>query len=166
MLCFFLKTKTYKLVYKTFVSLRCKNITAFILALPYFCCVSESKGRNTWDILRFHPIKKKKLDMIQEKTRLDLGNQAFFEVKSLIQDLEEGRTYTVRPMGAEKLPNGRQTITVYVYELGEFRTFPAGCFGKYIFTLGENFPKTNFKVVVSKSEMNGKIAKSWKVELA
>lgn len=89
------------------------------------------------------------------------------EVESLIPDLEEGRTYTVRPVGAEKLPNGRQTITVYVYELGEFRTFPAGCFGKYIFTKGENvFSETNFKVVVSRSEINGKNVKSWKVELA
>ena len=111
------------------------------------------------------PNKEKKLDMVQEKQDLAWVTKPN-EVESLIPDLEEGRTYTVRPRGAEKLPNGRQTITVYVYELGEFRTFPAGCFGKYIFTLGENFPEKNFKVVVSKSEMNGKKVKSWKVELA
>lgn len=88
------------------------------------------------------------------------------EAESLVPDLEEGRTYTVQPMGAEKLPNGRHAVMVYVCELGEFRTFPTGCFGKYIFTLGEKFPETKFKVVVSKSEMNGKMTKSWKVELA
>lgn len=105
--------------------------------------------------------------MIQEKTRLDLGNQAFFEVKSLIPDLEEGRTYTVRPMGTKTLPSRRHAITVYVYELGEFRTFPAGCFRKYIFSLCENvFSETKFEVVVSRSEINGKNVKSWKVELA
>lgn len=88
------------------------------------------------------------------------------EVESLVPDLEIGRTYTVQPMGAEKLPNGRHAVMVYVCELGEFRTFPTGCFGKYIFTLGEKFSETKFKVVVSKSEMNGKMTKSWKVELA
>ena len=104
--------------------------------------------------------------MIQEKQDLAWVTKPN-EVESLIPDLEEGRTYTVRPMGTKTLPSRRQTITVYVYELGEFRTFPAGCFGKYIFTKGENvFFETNFKVVVSRSEINGKIAKSWKVELA
>lgn len=44
------QNQNVKLVCKTFISLRCENVTAFILALPYFCCVSESKGRNTWDI--------------------------------------------------------------------------------------------------------------------
>ena len=97
------------------------------------------------------------------------------EVESLVPDLEIGRTYTVQPMGAEKLPNGRHAVMVYVCELGEFRTFPTGCFGKYIFTLGdgkyiftlgEKFPETKFKVVVSKAEINGKMTKSWKVELA
>lgn len=88
------------------------------------------------------------------------------EVESLVPDLEIGRTYTVRPMGLETLPNGKHAIMVYVSELGEFRTFPTGCFGKYIFTLGEEFPKTKFHVVISKSEINGKMTKSWKVELA
>ena len=103
--------------------------------------------------------------MIQEKQDLAWVTKPN-EVESLIPDLEEGRTYTVRPMGTKTLPSRRHAITVYVYELGEFRTFPAGCFGKYIFTLGENFPETNFEVVVSRSEMNGKKVKSWKVELA
>lgn len=88
------------------------------------------------------------------------------EAESLIPDLEVGRTYTVQPMSLGTLPNGKHAIMVYVCELGEFRTFPAGCFGKYIFTLGEKFSETKFKVVVSKSEMNGKMTKSWKVELA
>lgn len=88
------------------------------------------------------------------------------EVESLVPDLEIGRTYTVQPMRAEKLPNGRHAVMVYVCELGEFRTFPTGCFGKYIFTLGEEFSKAKFHVVVSKVEINGKMTKSWKVELA
>lgn len=88
------------------------------------------------------------------------------EAESLIPDLEVGRTYTVQPMRAEKFPNGRHAVMVYVCELGEFRTFPIGCFGKYIFTLGEEFSKAKFHVVVSKSEINGKMTKSWKVELA
>ena len=88
------------------------------------------------------------------------------EVESLVPDLEIGRTYTVQPMSLETLPNGQHAIMVYVSELGEFRIFPTGCFGKYIFELGEEFPKTKFNVVVSKSEINGKMTKSWKVELA
>lgn len=88
------------------------------------------------------------------------------EVESLVPDLEIGRTYTVQPMSLETLPNGKHAIMIYVSELGEFRTFPTDCFGKYIFTLGEKFSETKFKVVVSKSEMNGKMTKSWKVELA
>ena len=88
------------------------------------------------------------------------------EAKSLVPDLEIGRTYTVQPMCLEILPNGKHAIMVYICELGEFRNFPTGCFGKYIFTLGEKFPETKFKVVVSKSEINGKMTKSLKVELA
>lgn len=88
------------------------------------------------------------------------------EAESLIPDLEVGRTYTVQPMSLETLPNGKHAIMVYVSELGEFRTFSTGYFGKYIFTLGEKFSETKFKVVVSKSEMNGKMTKSCKVELA
>lgn len=129
-----------------------------------YCCGSESKGSVAWDILRFHPIKKK-LDMVQQKQDWTWSTKSN-EVESLVPDLEIGRTYTVQPMGAEKLPNGRHTVMVYVCELGEFRTFPTGCFGKYIFTLGKEFPKAKFHVVVSKSEINGKMTKSWKVELA
>lgn len=103
--------------------------------------------------------------MVQQKQGLTWVTKPN-EVKSLVPDLEIGRTYTVQPMGAENLPNGRHASLVYVCELGEFRTLPAGCFGKYIFTLGEKFPEIKFKVVVSKSEMNGKMTKSWKVELA
>lgn len=88
------------------------------------------------------------------------------EVESLVPDLEIGRTYTVQPIRAEKLPNGRHAVMVYVCELGEFRTFQTGCFGKYIFTLGEEFSKAKFHVVVSKAKINGKMTKSWKVELA
>lgn len=88
------------------------------------------------------------------------------KVESLVPDLEVGRTYTVQPMNLETLPNGKHAIMVYVSELGEFRTFPTGCFGKYIFTLGEKFSETKFKVVVSEAEINGKMTKSWKVELA
>ena len=129
-----------------------------------YCCGSGSKGSVAWDILMFHPIKKK-LDMVQQKQDWTWATKSN-EVESLIPDLEIGRTYTVQPMRAEKLPNGRHAVMVYVCELGEFRTFPAGCFGKYIFTLGEEFPKAKFRVVVSKSEINGKMTKSWKVELA
>ena len=103
--------------------------------------------------------------MIQQKQDWTLATKSN-EAESLVPDLEIGRTYTVQPMGIEKLPNGRHAVMVYVCELGEFRTFPTGCFVKYIFTLGEKFPETKFKVVVSKSEMNGKMTKSWKVELA
>lgn len=103
--------------------------------------------------------------MVQEKRDWTWATKSN-EAKSLVPDLEIGRTYTVQPINVEKLPNGRQAVMVYVCELGEFRTFPAVCFGKYILTLGEKFPETKFKVVVSKSEMNGKMTKSWKVELA
>ena len=103
--------------------------------------------------------------MVQQKQDWTLTTKSN-EVESLVPDLEVGRTYTVQPMSLETLPNGRHAIMVYVSELGEFRIFPTGCFGKYIFTLGEKFSETKFKVVVSKSEMNGKMAKSWKVELA
>lgn len=108
---------------------------------------------------------KEKLDMVQQKQDWTWATKSN-EVESLVPDLEIGRTYTVQPMGAEKLPNGRHAVMVYVCELGEFRTFPTGCFGKYIFTLGEEFSKAKFHVVVSKSEINGKMTKSWKVELA
>ena len=84
------------------------------------------------------------------------------EAKSLVPDLEIGRTYTVQPMCLETLPNGKHAIMVYVSELGEFRTFPTDCFGEF----GEEFPKEKFHVVVSITEINGKITKSLKVELA
>ena len=103
--------------------------------------------------------------MVQEKRDRTWATKSN-EAESLVPDLEIGRTYTVQPKGTGKLPNGRHAVMVYVCELGEFRTFPIGCFGKYIFTLGEKFSETKFKVVVSKAEINGKMTKSWKVELA
>lgn len=103
--------------------------------------------------------------MVQEKRDWTWATKSN-EVKSLVPDLEIDRTYTVQPMSLGTLPNGKHAVMVYVCELGEFRTFPTGCFGKYIFTLGEEFSKVKFHVVVSKAEMNGKMTKSWKVELA
>nr|DAU96987.1 MAG TPA: hypothetical protein [Bacteriophage sp.] len=102
--------------------------------------------------------------MVQQKQDWTCATKSN-EAESLVPDLEIGRTYTVQPMHVD-CDGKTYAIVVYVCELGEFRTFPTVCFGKYIFTLGEKFPETKFKVVVSKSEMNGKMTKSWKVELA
>lgn len=107
---------------------------------------------------------KEKLDMVQQKqdwaTKLN-------EVESLISDLEVGRTYTVQPMHIERLFDGKTYgVVVYVSELGEFRTFPIRYFAKFHFTLGEKLWNKKFHVVASKKEANGRIVKSWKVELA
>lgn len=89
------------------------------------------------------------------------------KVESLVPDLEIGRTYTVQPMHIERLLDGKTYgVVVYVSELGEFRTFPIGCFTKFYFTLGEKLWNKQFHVVVSKKEINNRIVKSWKVELA
>lgn len=89
------------------------------------------------------------------------------EVESLIPDFEVGRTYTVQPMHIERLFDGKTYgVVVYVSELGEFRTFPIRCFAKFHFTLAEKLWNKKFHVVASKKEANGRIVKSWKVELA
>ena len=89
------------------------------------------------------------------------------EAESLVPDLEIGRTYTVQPMHVEKLCDGKTyAIVVYVCELGEFRTFPIGCFIKFHFTLGKKLWNKKFHVVASKKDINNRIVKSWKVELA
>lgn len=104
--------------------------------------------------------------MVQQKPRWTWATKSN-DVNSLVPDLEIGRTYTVQPMHVEQLCDGKtHAIVVYVRELGEFRTFPIGCFTKFHFTLGEKLWNKQFHVVVSKKEINNRIVKSWKVELA
>lgn len=104
--------------------------------------------------------------MIQQKQDWTWATKSN-EVKSLVPDLETERTYTVQPMHVEKLCDGKTyAIVVYVCELGEFRTFPIGCFTKFHFALLEKLWNKQFHVVISKKEINNRIVKYWKIELA